>query len=92
MTVRGSVYVTVRAALPVKLFESVEVTVIMLLPVCKAIADADQLAVPVHTPLPPRLFDQATDVIEELPDARRPVFVRAECCPDRSQALGMRSQ
>ncbi len=40
-------------------------TAITFEPGCKAIADADQFAVPVHTPLPPVLFVHVTDVIEK---------------------------
>jgi len=59
----SSVRVTVSVSTPVLLLPSVAVTVIRLSPNDNAIGPLLQLVVPVQLALPPRLFDQVTDLI-----------------------------
>ena len=55
--------------MPVKLLESVAVTVMTLLPGCRATPEVDHVDVPVQVPLPPALSDHVTEEMVELPDA-----------------------
>ena len=59
-------------SVPVLLAASRAVTVIILLPDCSEIPEADQADVPDAVPDPPRLFTQLTCVTPTLSDADPP--------------------
>jgi hypothetical protein len=65
-------YSTVSTSVPELPAPSCAVTVMTLVPVCKPIAGTLHVVVPDAEPLPPRLFDQLTDVTPTLSDAVPP--------------------
>ena len=66
--------VTVKVSVAVALVESVTVTVMTFEPVWRVIPLAVQDVVPVHVPLPPALFAQATELIVFAPEAVPPML------------------
>ena len=68
----GAEYSTVSTSVPELPAPSCAVTVMTLVPVCQPIAGTLHVVVPDAEPLPPRLFDQLTDVTPTLSDAVPP--------------------
>ncbi len=68
----GALYVTVSESEPVLPAASCAVIVMTLLPTCRPIEGTLHVVVPVVDPLPPRLFDQLTDVTPTLSAAVPP--------------------
>ena len=72
--VSGDVYVTVRVSVPVLPAASATVTVMTFWPLDRAMPLLLQLLVPLQVPLPPRLFDQLTEVTATLSAALPPML------------------
>src|SRR5688500_10343111 len=84
-----SVAATDRRAIPVLPAVSVAVTVIRFVPARSAIPAADQLVVPVATPLPPRSLVHATRATPNSSDAVPPIDSVGTAVPKLAADVGV---